>query len=85
MRIEGPFNATPAKDSPSRRKIFTCRPTSAAEETTCATQIIKRLATQAYRGVMPGDDFAEEGKEKPVEGATYMVQARSLVVLRRVE
>ena len=22
MRIEGPFNATPAKDSPSRRKIF---------------------------------------------------------------
>ena len=26
IRIEGPFNATPAKDSPSRRKIFVCTP-----------------------------------------------------------
>ena len=33
IRIEGPFNATPAKDSPSRRKIFVCTPKTAAEET----------------------------------------------------
>ena len=27
LRIEGPFNATAAQDSPSRRRIFICRPT----------------------------------------------------------
>ncbi len=26
LRIEGPFDAVPAQDSPSRRRIFTCRP-----------------------------------------------------------
>ena len=29
VRIEGPYNATRAKDSPSRRRIFLCRPASA--------------------------------------------------------
>jgi mono/diheme cytochrome c family protein len=49
VRVEGPFNATTAKDSPSRRKIFVCRPTSAADETTCARRIVTRLVTHAYR------------------------------------
>jgi mono/diheme cytochrome c family protein len=49
VRIEGPFNATTAKDSPSRRKIFTCRPTGAADETACARRIVSRLVTHAYR------------------------------------
>src|SRR5262245_44242517 len=44
VRIEGPFNATQAQDSPSRKKIFVCRPTSAADETACATKIITNLA-----------------------------------------
>jgi hypothetical protein len=26
IRIEGPFNAAPAKESPSRARIFVCRP-----------------------------------------------------------
>jgi hypothetical protein len=49
VRVEGPFNATTAKDSPSRRKIFICRPTSAADETACARRIVTRLVTHAYR------------------------------------
>ena len=49
VRIEGPFNAEPAKDSPSRRKIFVCSPTSAADETACARKVITRLATRAFR------------------------------------
>jgi hypothetical protein len=32
IRIEGPFNATPAHDSPSRRKVFICRPKTATDE-----------------------------------------------------
>ena len=49
VRIEGPFNATAAKDSSSRRKIFVCRPTVAADETACARRIVTRLVTHAYR------------------------------------
>jgi hypothetical protein len=57
--ITGPQTVTGVSDTPSRRKIFTCRPTSAAEEAPCAHEIIKRLALQAYRGVVPGDDLAD--------------------------
>jgi cytochrome c553 len=47
--ITGPFNVTGVSDTPSRRKIFSCRPTAAREEATCAAAILKRLASQAYR------------------------------------
>jgi mono/diheme cytochrome c family protein len=49
LRIEGPFNAAAAKDSPSRRRIFACRPASAADEPACARKIIATLATRAFR------------------------------------
>jgi hypothetical protein len=49
VRIEGPFNATHAKDSPSRRKIFVCEPKGAADEAACARRIITKLATRAFR------------------------------------
>jgi uncharacterized protein DUF1592/uncharacterized protein DUF1588/uncharacterized protein DUF1587/uncharacterized protein DUF1595/uncharacterized protein DUF1585 len=49
IRIEGPYNAKTAKDSPSRRKIFICTPASAAEETACARKILTNLATRAFR------------------------------------
>ncbi len=49
VRIQGPFNATMAQDSASRRKIFICKPASAATETACAQKIIGNLVTHAYR------------------------------------
>jgi mono/diheme cytochrome c family protein len=36
-------------ETPSRRRIFTCHPAAAAEESACARRILSRLATQAYR------------------------------------
>ena len=57
--VTGPTKVTGVSDTATRRRIFTCRPTSAADETACATEIIKRLATQAYRGSLPGDDLAD--------------------------
>jgi hypothetical protein len=54
--IDGPYGATGAGDTPSRREIFVCRPESVSEETPCAEQILTRLATRAYRRpVQPGD------------------------------
>ena len=47
--IAGPFNATGISETPSRQRIFTCRPTSASEEAPCARAIIGRLAGNAYR------------------------------------
>ena len=49
VRIEGPYDAKGAKDTPSRRKIFVCRPTSAKDEEACARQIVTTLAKRAFR------------------------------------
>lgn len=47
--INGPFDATGAGDTPSRREIFVCQPADAADEEPCATRILARLATRAFR------------------------------------
>lgn len=49
LSITGPFSVTGVSDTPSRRKIFTCRPTSAGDEPACAMAILGKLAGQAYR------------------------------------
>ncbi len=57
--ITGPSRVTGVSETQSRRRIFSCRPTMAAEEAACANEIIRRLALQAYRGRAPGDDVAD--------------------------
>ena len=57
LSIVGPHRVTGVSDTPSRRKIFTCRPTSADEERACAGEIVKSLATQAFRRPVAGRDF----------------------------
>ena len=48
--VHGPFKADAAfPTTASRKKIFTCRPTSAAEERPCARTIVSHLAMSAYR------------------------------------
>ncbi len=49
LAITGPMNATGTGDTPSRRKILTCTPSSVAEEESCATKILGDLAYRAYR------------------------------------
>jgi hypothetical protein len=55
--IVGPYNVTGISDTASRRKVFTCRPTSAADEAACAGKIVRTLATQAFRGPVSERDF----------------------------
>ncbi len=50
--VAGPYNATGVSDTPSRQRIFTCRPTAASQERTCARSIITRLGGEAYRRPM---------------------------------
>jgi mono/diheme cytochrome c family protein len=47
--ITGPSNAAGVSDTPSRRRIFVCRPASAAAEAACARQILATLAQRAFR------------------------------------
>ena len=49
--ITGPFKATSLGDTPSRHRVFVCRPStsSAVDEAGCARQIMATLARRAYR------------------------------------
>ena len=86
VRIEGPFNATDAKDSPSRRKIFVCHPTGAADEAACARRIVTqarhaRLSPSGVGGRRgPADEVLRrrpQGRRTSIEGIE-MVLARVL-------
>jgi mono/diheme cytochrome c family protein len=54
--ITGPFTVSGVSDTPSRRKVFVCRPLAAAEELPCARRIVSQLAGQAYRRMPSGED-----------------------------
>lgn len=49
IAITGPLNASSPGDTPSRRRVFICRPNAAAEEPSCAKKIVSTLATRAFR------------------------------------
>ena len=47
--VSGPYNITGRGDTPSRERIFVCRPSNAAEEAACAHTVLARLARRAFR------------------------------------
>ncbi|MCH7473930.1 MAG: DUF1592 domain-containing protein [Gemmatimonadetes bacterium] len=55
--VNGPHNPTGVSETPSRRRIFTCRPTSPVEELPCAEEIISRLGTRAFRRPLTDNDL----------------------------
>lgn len=68
--VEGPSKVTGVSDNDTRRRIFTCRPTSPASEGPCARSILERMAAQAYRRSVSREDmdllmsFYEEGVQE---------------------
>jgi mono/diheme cytochrome c family protein len=68
--IAGPFQATGPGDTPSRRRIFACRPARNADEVPCAKQILSTLARRAYRRPVSDTDmesllsFFQEGRNR---------------------
>jgi mono/diheme cytochrome c family protein len=57
LTILGPHKVTGVSDTASRRKIFTCRPTAPGEEQSCASRIVRDLATRAFRRPVSERDF----------------------------
>jgi hypothetical protein len=58
MTVSGPFNPGGAEGTPSRRRIFVCRPATAADEAPCARRILSTLARRAYRRPVDEGDIA---------------------------
>jgi mono/diheme cytochrome c family protein len=73
VRIDGPYNAAEATDTPSRRQIFVCRPisrqstgskaantaaVSTAGEVRCAEKILSTVTRRAFRRPATADDVS---------------------------
>jgi hypothetical protein len=73
--VRGPFNPTGVSETPSRKRVFTCRPTSPDDSRPCASKIIANLGSVAYRRPLNAGDmkslmsFYDDGaKENGFEG-----------------
>ena len=56
LTVEGPHNPTGVSEFDARRRVFSCRPTTAAEELPCAREIVSRLAADAYGRDLDGEE-----------------------------
>ncbi len=54
--IDGPYDAKGASDTSARRRIFVCKPATAAQETACARQIVSTVARKAFRRPLTDKD-----------------------------
>lgn len=57
LAVTGPYGGTSGGVTPSRERIFTCRPQQRAQERACATRILASLARRAYRRPVSDDDL----------------------------
>jgi mono/diheme cytochrome c family protein len=83
--IDGPYNAKGASDTSARRRIFVCKPASAAQETACARQIVSSIARKAFRRPLKDQDteilmgFYQRGRNaKDFDGGIEMALRRIL-------
>jgi hypothetical protein len=58
LEIKGPLAKGGVSETPSRQKLFVCRPASAAEEAPCAQRIFGTLAKRAFRRPVTDADLA---------------------------
>ena len=59
FQLLGPFGASGLGSTPTRERIFTCHPDKADAQAVCAKQIIKSIATRAYRRPVSDEDMNE--------------------------
>jgi len=56
LQIRGPLSVTGLSASPTRSKIFICRPKAEREELACANRIVENLARHAFRRPVTAED-----------------------------
>jgi mono/diheme cytochrome c family protein len=85
IEIAGPYDVTGPGNSPSRRRIFVCHPSSAQDEGRCAKTILSTIARRAYRRPITESDlqplisFYEKGRRE--RGFDAGIQAALEVIL----
>ena len=93
VNVTGPFEPTGPGDTPSRRRVFSCKPAKAAEEAACAKTILTTIARRAYRRPVTDADMAPimalyaEGRkkgsfEKGIERGLRLVLANPKFIFR---
>jgi len=94
--ITGPHKPTGVSETPSRRRVFSCRPLTLEEASACAEEIISRLGPQAFRRPLTQPDleglmsfyelgFADGGFELGVRTAIEAILASPDFVFRLEE
>ncbi len=58
LEINGPFTVSGLSNTPSRERIFSCRPRAPDDELPCAREILTRLTRQAFRRPVTDADLA---------------------------
>jgi mono/diheme cytochrome c family protein len=93
VNVTGPFEPIGPGDTPSRRRVFSCKPAKAAEEAACAKTILTTIARRAYRRPVTDADMAPimalyaEGRkkgnfEKGIERGLRLVLANPKFIFR---
>lgn len=59
VEVTGPFKPTGPGDTPSRRRIFVCRPSVQADELPCAARILSTIARRAFRRPVTDADLVK--------------------------
>ena len=87
LSITGPLNPSGPGDTPSRRRIFVCRPDPAADagsDRACARRILSALARRAYRQPVSEADLAriltfyESGRQQGFDAGIELALRRIL-------
>jgi hypothetical protein len=93
LTITGPTNSRGVSETASRKKIFTCRPTSPENERACVRQILGGLASEAFRRPASEEDLegllafydlgaAQGGFEVGIRGGLQAILASPYFVFR---
>jgi cytochrome c5 len=94
VEITGPYNVKTPEDSASRKKIFSCYPSSDSDQERCASTILSTLAKRAYRRPVSEKDvqtlmqFCRSGLVRGFDGCIQSALERILAspyFLYRVE
>jgi hypothetical protein len=93
VTVDGPYHATGPGRTPSRERIFVCRPADISQEADCAGEILTTLAYRAYRQPVSTEhvsvlmDFFEQGRaiggfEKGIEVALQRILTSPQFIFR---
>ena len=86
IEISGPYGATTPEATPSRRRLFSCYPSSAIEEDTCAAEVLSSLSRRAFRRPVSDEDVEpllslyEEGQREEGFEAGIQFALRGILI-----